>query len=266
MRSPLCVRLERMETECVLRSPRAGAPSLVATVPRVRRVLTTATPYTVVLVDLDGTIVDSARGITATLAYTLRRMGLPVPPPSRLLEFVGPPIMDGFRDLAGLDPEQSLTALEIYRERYAAEGAFDAEVYPGMPAALRSLRDAGLPLALATSKPETQAARILEHFGLLDLFTVVAGASDDERRSEKADVITWGLGLLDDAGVDRSLPVMVGDRIHDVHGAAAHRIGTVFAEWGYGNPIEAAGAIAVASHPCDLPTLVLNGAGTSTAA
>jgi phosphoglycolate phosphatase len=226
----------------------------------------TATPFTVVLVDLDGTVVDSARGITATLSYTLRRMGLPVPPPSRLLEFVGPPIMDGFRDLAGLDPEQSITALDIYRERYAAEGAFDAAVYPGMPEALRALRDARLPLALATSKPETQAARILEHFGLIDLFEVVAGASDDERRSEKADVIAWALGLLDDAGVDRSAPVMVGDRIHDVHGAAVHGIGTVFAEWGYGSPAEASGAVAVARHPGDLPGVVLRRAGTSTAA
>jgi phosphoglycolate phosphatase len=232
----------------------------------VRKVLTTATPFTVVLVDLDGTIVDSARGITATLAYTLRQMRLPVPPPSRLLEFVGPPIMDGFRDLAGLDPEQSITALEIYRERYAATGAFDAEVYPGMPEALRALREAGLPLALATSKPETQATRILEHFGLIDLFDVVAGASDDERRSEKADVITWGLGLLDDAGVDRSSPIMVGDRIHDVQGAAAHGIGTVFVEWGYGSPAEAGGAVAVARRPQDLPRVVLRGAGASTAA
>jgi phosphoglycolate phosphatase len=226
----------------------------------------TATPFTVVLVDLDGTVVDSARGITATLSYTLRRMGLPVPPPSRLLEFVGPPIMDGFRDLAGLDPEQSVTALEIYRERYAAEGAFDAAVYPGMPEALRALRDAGLPLALATSKPETQAARILEHFGLIDLFEVVAGASDDERRSEKADVIAWALGLLDDAGVDRSAPVMVGDRIHDVNGAAVHGIGTVFAEWGYGSPAEASGAVAVARRPDDLPGVLLRRAGASTAA
>jgi phosphoglycolate phosphatase len=228
--------------------------------------LSTATPFTVVLVDLDGTIVDSARGITSTLAYTLRRMGLPVPPPARLVEFVGPPIMDGFRDLAGLDPEQSLIALDIYRERYATQGAYDAEVYPGMPHALRSLRDAGLPIALATSKPETQATRILEHFGLVDLFTVIAGASDDERRSEKADVIAWALGLLDDAGVDRSLPVMVGDRIHDVNGAAAHGIGTVFAEWGYGSPAEASGAIAIAGHPSELPAVVLGGAGTSTAA
>lgn len=228
--------------------------------------LSTAAPFTVALVDLDGTIMDSARGIIATLSYTLRRMGLPVPPPARLIEFVGPPIMDGFRDLAGLDHEQSIEALGIYRERYAAQGAFDAEPYPGIADALRTLHRAGLPIALATSKPETQASRILEHFGLVRFFTVVAGASDDERRSEKADVIAWALRLLDAAGVDRSLPVMVGDRVHDVHGAAVHGIGTVFAEWGYGSPEEAGGAIAMAGRPRDLPGVVLQGADSSSAA
>jgi phosphoglycolate phosphatase len=229
-------------------------------------VLRTATPFTVVLLDLDGTIMDSARGITSTLAYTLRRMGLPVPAPARLIEFVGPPIMDGFRDLAGLDPQQSIEALAIYRDRYASQGAFDAEPYPGVAEALRALHRMGLPLALATSKPESQAARILEYFGFAPLFAVVAGASDDERRSEKADVVAWALEQLDAAGIDRSAPVMVGDRIHDVEGAAVHGIGTVFAEWGYGSPEEASGAIAIARRPRDLPGVLLRGAGSSTAA
>ena len=89
----------------------------------------TGAPFSVVLVDLDGTMVDSAPGITSTLAETLAELGLPTPPPSRLLEFVGPPIMDGFRDIAGLDPQQSEVALAIYRERYATQGAYDAAVY-----------------------------------------------------------------------------------------------------------------------------------------
>ena len=83
---------------------------------RAYRVRMIRQPFSVALVDLDGTVMDSARGITATLDHVLRRMGVPVPPPSRLLEFVGPPIMDGFRDLVGLDPEQSVRALELYRE------------------------------------------------------------------------------------------------------------------------------------------------------
>jgi phosphoglycolate phosphatase len=213
-------------------------------------------PFTVVLVDLDGTIMDSAPGITATLTRTLERMGLPVPPPTRLVEFVGPPILDGLRDLAGLDPEQSQAALKLYRTEYGETGAFDARPYPGIREALDAIRATGLTLAVATSKPEEQAKRILGHFGLDDLFVVIAGASDDETRSEKADVITWALGLLAGLGVDTSRPVMIGDRVHDVEGAAQHGIPTVFAEWGYGDPAEAAGAIAVASSPAELPRIV----------
>jgi phosphoglycolate phosphatase len=214
-------------------------------------------PYTVALVDLDGTLVDSAPGITGTLATTLTRMGLPVPPPAKLVAFVGPPILDGLRDLAGLDPEQSRAALSIYRGIYRETGAYDATVYPGVREALTALRDGGLPLALATSKPEMQAARILQHFGLDDLFTVVAGASEDEVRSEKAAVITWALEQLEDRGIDVRRPVMIGDRIHDVEGAAAHGIPTVFAEWGYGSPEEAACAAASIASPADLPRVVL---------
>jgi phosphoglycolate phosphatase len=216
----------------------------------------TPEPFTVVLVDLDGTIMDSAPGITATLTHTLERMGLPVPPPSRLVEFVGPPILDGLRDLAGLDPEQSQTALGLYRTEYRDTGAFDARPYPGIREALEAIRATGPTLAVATSKPERQAKRILRHFGLDDLFPVIAGASEDETRSEKADVITWALGLLADAGADTSRPVMIGDRIHDVEGAAQHGIPVVFAAWGYGDPAEASGAIAVASSPAELPRIV----------
>jgi phosphoglycolate phosphatase len=212
--------------------------------------------YTVVLVDLDGTIMDSAPGITATLSTTLTRMGLPVPHPSRLVEFVGPPILDGLRDLAGLDPEQSQEALVLYRQEYQRNGAFDAKPYPGMREALEALRQ-HLPLAVATSKPEVQAKRILEHFGLAGLFTVIAGASEDEVRSEKADVITWALALLAEAGVDVRRPVMIGDRTHDVEGAAEHGIPAVFVEWGYGAPEEAAGAAAIAARPEVLPGLLL---------
>ena len=216
----------------------------------------TTAPYTVVLVDLDGTIMDSAPGITATLTRTLERMGLPVPPPARLVEFVGPPILDGLRDLVGLDPAQSQTALTLYRAEYQETGAFDARPYPGIRDALEAIRSAGPTLAVATSKPEEQAKRILAHFGLDDLFAVVAGASEDEIRSEKADVIAWAFGLLADAGVDTSRPVMIGDRIHDVEGAAYHGIPVVFAGWGYGDPAEAAGSIAIASCPAELPGIV----------
>lgn len=216
-------------------------------------------PFTAILVDLDGTVMESALGITRSLSIALEELGFPVPPPSRLIEFVGPPIYDGLRDVAGLTGADAEAVLERYRARYRAVGAFEAEPYAGVREALVALRDLA-PLAIATSKPESTAIRILEHFGFAPLFTVIAGASDDESRSEKADVITRALELLRAESVDVSRPVMIGDRIHDVEGAAAHGIPAIVAGWGYGAPEEAAGAIAVAATPAELPALV--GAGS----
>jgi phosphoglycolate phosphatase len=85
------------------------------------------------LFDLDGTILDSAPGITASLAWTFERLGRRVPSQAELLAYVGPPILDSFRDLAGMDPEQSRHALEIYRPHYLQTGLFNSSVYPGMP-------------------------------------------------------------------------------------------------------------------------------------
>jgi phosphoglycolate phosphatase len=206
-----------------------------------------ARPYTAVLFDLDGTIVDSAPGITSSLAYTFAAMGLAVPTPAKLLEWVGPPIMDSFRDLAGFDPLTSARALAIYREHYVQTGVFDAELYPGVPDVLRAIHDAGIPLSLATSKPESTATLILEHYDLAQYFDELTGASEDEVRSAKADVVAEALRRLRLRGDDLSRPVMVGDRSHDVHGAAAHDVPTIYVTWGYGAPDETAGTVAVVS-------------------
>jgi len=213
-------------------------------------------PYTAVLCDLDGTIVDSAPGITATLAYTFERLGLPVPAPAELLAWVGPPILESFRDLAGFDPVQSQRALEIYRDKYLSTGVYDAKLYPGIARVLRAIGESDLPLSLATSKPETPARAVLEHFKVADVFDELTGASDDERRSAKKDVVEEALRRLAARGADLSRPVMIGDRHHDVEGAAHHGVPTIFATWGYGAPGEAAGAVAVADRPLALSLLL----------
>ncbi|MBI5160890.1 MAG: HAD hydrolase-like protein [Micrococcales bacterium] len=223
-------------------------------------------PYTAVLVDLDGTIADSAPGITATLAYTYEALGMPVPPPAELLRWVGPPILDSFRDLAGLDAARSQRALAIYRERYLERGAVDARIYPEIADVLRDIHGAGVSLSLATSKPETPARLILERFGLVPCFDELTGASEDEVRSAKADVVAEALRRLAAGGHDLSRPVMVGDRRHDIEGAAAHGVPTIFAAWGYGAPAEAAGAVATAATPDELRPLLGLSPVTSAAA
>lgn len=208
--------------------------------------------YTAVLFDLDGTIVDSAPGITATLAQTFERMGLPVPSPADLLAYVGPPIMDSFRDLAGFDLDQAGQALDIYRPLYLATGALDATVYPGIEEVLLRIQGAGLPLSLATSKPETPAQAVLDHYHLTHYFDELTGASDDEVRSRKADVVAEALRRLRLRGADLARPVMIGDRSHDIEGAAEDGVPTIFVTWGYGAPAEQAGAVAVVADASEL--------------
>ncbi len=205
--------------------------------------------FSAVLFDLDGTIVDSAPGITATLAYTFETLGLPIPTPAELLAWVGPPILDSFRDLAGMDIGQSQRALAIYREKYLSDGVYDATLYPGVREVLYAIHAAGIPLSLATSKPETPARAVLEHFQLIEPFDELTGASDDEVRSAKKDVVEEALRRLAADGADLSSPVLIGDRHHDVEGAAYHRVPTIFVTWGYGSTAEAAGAIASVDTP-----------------
>ena len=213
-------------------------------------------PFTAILLDLDGTITDSAPGITDTLAYTYEQLGMPVPAYDELLRWVGPPIMDSFRDLAGMDQPTAERALEIYRARYLDRGAYDSTLYPGMGLLVRDIAEAGIPLSLATSKPELPATLMLEHFTIAQCFTVITGASADETRSEKADVVEEALRRLRDLDVSLDNVVMIGDRIHDIEGAAEHGVPTIAVEWGYGTDAERDHAALVASTTDELRSLL----------
>ncbi|MEO6943212.1 MAG: HAD hydrolase-like protein [Lacisediminihabitans sp.] len=216
-----------------------------------------STNWSCILFDLDGTILDSAPGITETLAYMFEKLDRPVPPPAKLLEYVGPPILDSFRDLAGMSPSQSRAALDVYKVRYLERGALASTVYPGIPKLLRQIHDSPVPLSLATSKPELPATKMLNLAGLTRYFDVIAGASEDELRSRKADVVAEALLRLAQLGADISNPVMVGDREHDVAGAAERGVPAIFVTWGYGSTAEAAGSIATVDTTAELHALLL---------
>jgi phosphoglycolate phosphatase len=173
-----------------------------------------------------------------------------------MLAWVGPPLLDSFREFAGLPEDEARAALAVYRERYRSVGVYDATLYPGVDAVLRELRAAGVPQSLATSKPESLARAILEHEGLLAELDVITGASEDERRSAKAEVVALAVQRLRERGAEASAPVLIGDRSHDIEGAGAHDVPTIFAAWGYGAPAESAGAVAIAHDPAELRELL----------
>jgi phosphoglycolate phosphatase len=216
-----------------------------------------APQFTSILFDLDGTIVDSAPGITQSLRYTFAELGRPIPSPAELLAYVGPPILDSFVERGGMSIGEAAEALAIYRPHYLEIGALDSSVFRGVPEILSAIHHAGIPLSLATSKPESPAKLILGTYGLLGYFDIITGASDDEVRSSKQDVVAEALLRLAAIDADLSAPVLVGDRIHDVEGAAANGVPTIFVDWGYGSAAEQTEAIAVAHDPAELHELLL---------
>ena len=211
------------------------------------------TPAPLVLLDLDGTLTDSAPGIIASARAAYAAIGLPAPDGKTLRTFVGPPIVDSF--LAhGVPAERIPDAIVRYRRFFAAGGMFDNAVFEGVPQVLRQLRDAGVTLLVATSKPTVYARPIADHFGLTALLDGVFGAPPDDVPSSKATVIAEALASLGPGGFDPARTLMVGDREHDVLGARAHGIDTLGAGWGYARPGELAGAGAatVLAEPADL--------------
>ena len=194
--------------------------------------------YQTVLLDLDGTLVDSAPGIVSTIAFTLKEMGREVPSMQELLRWVGPPLPQSFEVRGKMTAEEARDAVTIYRSRYLDVGVYDAKLFDGVADLLKALEDAGAHLAIATSKPTTPATIMLEHFTLSDHFDVIACAADDESRGAKAEVVEDALSGLSARGLPVDNAIMVGDRIHDVEGAAHHGLETIMVRWGYGGPAE----------------------------
>lgn len=188
-----------------------------------------ATRPQLVLFDLDGTLTDSAEGVVSSFRHALGSVGAVVPEGDLASMVVGPPMHHTLRGL-GLG-ERTDDAIAAYRADYTTRGWAMNRLFDGIPALLADLQAAGVRLAVATSKAEPTARRILAHFGLDGHFELIAGASVDGSRATKADVVAYALARLE------PMPervVMVGDRSHDVEGAAAHGIDTVVVGWGYG--------------------------------
>ena len=196
-----------------------------------------------ILFDLDGTLTDSGEGIINCAQYAFRQMGYPVPPREEMGVFVGPPLWDTFEKF-GIPKERTDEAVQVFRSRYVPIGKFENTPYPGIRELLEALRAEGNLLYVATSKPETTAVEVLEHFDLARYFDRICGADLETKRNSKDAVIAY---LLDMTGSDAEM-VMVGDTEYDVLGAAAHGIPTIGVSWGYGDvaAMEKAGAKAIA--------------------
>lgn len=209
--------------------------------------------YHYYLFDLDGTITDSEMGITNSVKHALKKYGIEETDQDKLRKFVGPPLADSFMKYYGFTKEQAQKGIEYYREYYTNGGMFENEVYDGIPELLQKLKDAGKVLIVATSKPELFAKQILEHFDLSKYFDCIAGASMDESRVNKDEVIAYALDLYGISEHKEEM-VMIGDREHDIFGAKKNDLDSIGVLFGFGDlkELKAAGADYIVEHPLEI--------------
>ncbi len=198
--------------------------------------------------DLDGTLTDPKPGITRSIQYALERLSLAVPSEDELTWCIGPPLHASLQKLTG-SAELADQALLLYRERFSDVGLFENEAYGGITDTLSSLAATRRRMFVATSKPAVYATRIVEHFGLKPYFERVYGSELDGTRVDKRDLLRY---VLDEAKVDPSSAIMIGDRSHDVIGARTNGMTAIGVLYGYGSEAELrdAGAHHIcATHP-----------------
>ncbi len=181
-----------------------------------------------VIFDLDGTLTQSEEGIFNCVRYTADKLGFPCPDDATLHQFVGPPLTYSFMEYMGMDAAMACTAVETYRERYNVLGLFENRVYPGIRRLLRTLKNAGWYIGIATGKPTEPSRRIIEHFGLSRYFDKIVGPTEDTGADKE---------LLIRAALPETYDVawMVGDRKFDIAGGRAVGIRTLGVGYGYGS-------------------------------
>ena len=202
-----------------------------------------------VLLDLDGTLVDSASGILGSLREAFDELGLAWSEADLGRQLLGPPLYETLPPIVG--EEATHAVVPVYRRIYAERGVLSSMPYPGVDELLGALVDSNRRLALATSKAEPAARRILANRGWTSLFSTIVGDTESSARPTKTAVIAEALRQLNATPDDT---VMVGDRSHDVVGARNNDVPCIGAGWGYGEPGELtrAGATAVFDSVNDL--------------
>ncbi len=204
-----------------------------------------------ILFDLDGTLTDSSEGILKSCLYTFSHYGIELTEEDKP-SLIGPPLRYSFKKFGVADSEIE-NALTRYRERYLRVGKFENKPYEKIEEMLKTLKEEGHRLFVATCKPEETSIEILEHFNLMHYFEGVCGATFDKSRDNKAAVINY----LQDKYNPTNM-IMVGDTVFDVEGASECGINTIGVSWGFGKPEELlnAGAVTIANSVEELTNML----------
>ena len=212
--------------------------------------------YQYILFDLDGTITDSGKGIFNGVIYALEKFGIKETDQTVLNSFIGPPLVDSFMKNYSFSNQKALKAVEFYREFYRSDGIYQNTLYKGISELIKTLKQQGKKVILATSKPQPFAENILKQYDLLKYFDCVVGATFDGSLNYKSDVIRVA---LENSGVtDKSMAIMIGDRHYDIEGAKENNIDSIGVIYGYGDleELKNAGADYIAENTKDILKII----------
>lgn len=216
--------------------------------------------YQYLMFDLDGTLTDPREGITRSVQYALRHMGIKETDLTKLEPFIGPPLLESFTEYYDFSMEQAREAVEYYREYFRVTGVYQNRLFDGVPELLADLKSHGKVIATASSKPEPFVRLILEHFHVDAYFDHICGGSMDESRLSKEDVIEELLcSRMRLPKEEWKHVLMIGDRRHDVEGAAKFGIPCLGLSMGFAaeGELEKAGAVLVVDSMEEIRTFIL---------
>lgn len=188
------------------------------------------------LFDLDGTLTNSAEGITKCVQYALAAQGIAAPDLKKLEVFIGPPLRNSFMKHYGMTEAEAEIGIAKYRERYTDIGIWENSIYPGMMELLAKLKTDGRRLGMATAKPEVFALRIAQRFGFNQYLEDITGCSLDKSLDKKSMVVAAALQKWQlTTNAQKASCVLIGDRREDVLAAHANGIACIGAGFGFGS-------------------------------
>lgn len=213
--------------------------------------------YDAVFFDFDGTIADTGVGIFNSVSYAIAAMGFPPLPDDRLRTFIGPPVFDSFRRELGMNEEEAAKAVEKYRERYSESGIFQLDVYDGIEKLIKELKNSGIKVAIASSKPEKFVKRLIDYLKIGNLIDFIAAPESDKAPDKKTVLVERAVKHF---GVEKSRALMIGDRYFDIDGANGAGVESIGVTFGYGSreELEKAGSTYLADNSEDIRKIIFS--------
>lgn len=214
-----------------------------------------------VVFDFDGTLADTKPAIVRTASAVLLGWGIPKDEvEAKVGQLIGPPFPEAFSMVFGVSESDAEEITRRYRSDYFTRGVESWPLFPGIKELLKVLKAAGKHACVASSKVQAMIDRGVDDNDIRGLLDASVGRSPGVLDTKEEAI----LASIAQAGCTPSDAVMVGDRFHDVEGAAACGmpcIGVLFGDTGTRRELEDAGAVAVVDTVDELTQILLGNKG-----